>query len=595
MEAPVFAASLQLVSVNAMMTTMVSAIAAGVMLIVFAQRFNLPAIVLLLAGGVALGPMGLGLVQPDSLGEGLRVIVLLGIGLILFEGGLTLDIEGYKSASVIIKRLLSVGVIVTWTITGVAVYSIMGFSLSKSFLAASLVIVTGPTVIAPLIKRIQLIPRLHNILHWEGVLIDPIGVFVAILCFEWIMASDAVALANFLARFIVGLVIGGAGGWLIYQAERLRIVPENLVNIFAVAAAILIFGLSEAIVSEAGLLSVAVAGLVFGVLEPWQLKQIRQFKAEIIDLVLGTLFILLASRLSFDQFEAFGMRGVICVAIVIFVVRPISVWICAIGTDFDWREKVFLSWVAPRGIVAASMASIFALVLEHNTRVDDPRFIETFTYSVIIATIVLQGFSAGALAKVLGLRLSKPRGWLVVGAHAFGREIAAFIENTAKVPVMLVDTNLRAIRDARAAGLHAVVWDANDLSLQHLEEFQGIGNVLAVTDNEHLNQLICQRWKEALGRNRVYAWSRSRPAAESEQSAEGRVIWNRLPKPSFVSEKLLSGVAELLSERSEEAPSETATRPLLSVAGDRVVVDPRDDHLSNYEGEHISLYLTFES
>ncbi len=594
MKSAVFA-SVELVSVHAMMTTMVVAISAGVMLIVFAQRFNLPAIVLLLAGGVVLGPMGFGLVQPDSLGEGLRVIVLLGIGLILFEGGLTLDVDGYKSASVLIKRLLSVGVIVTWLVTAFAIYLIMDFTLSKSFLAASLVIVTGPTVIAPLIKRIQLIPRLHNILHWEGVLIDPIGVFVAILCFEWIIADDAVALTNFLARFIVGLSIGGVGGWVIYQSERLRLVPENLINIFALAAAILIFGVSESFVSEAGLLSVAVAGLVFGILEPWQLKQIRQFKAEIIDLMLGTLFILLAARLSFDQFTAFGMNGVLCVAIVIFVVRPISIWICTIGTDFDWREKVFLSWVAPRGIVAASMASIFALVLEHNSKVDDPRFIETFTYSVIIATIVLQGFTAGALAKVLGLRLSKPRGWLIVGAHAFGREVASFLERNADVPIMLVDTNLRAIREARAAGLHAVVWDANDLSLQHLEEFQGIGNVLAITDNEHLNQLICQRWKDALGRNRVYLWSRSKAAGESEQGSEGRIVWNRLPKPSFVSEKIQSGVAELEVEEVEPESSNGAEgRPLLSIVGGRILVDPPEDHAVKESDTQKNLYLRFE-
>lgn len=582
-------------NLHAMMATIVAAISAGVMLIVFAQRFNLPAIVVLLAGGVALGPMGLGVVQPDSLGEGLRVIVLLGIGLILFEGGLTLDVDGYRSASVLIKRLLSVGVIITWLTTAAAVYLIRdGFPLSTSLLAGSLVIVTGPTVIAPLIKRIQLIPRLNSILHWEAVLIDPIGVFVAILCFEWINTHDATAVANFLGRFIVGLAVGGFGGWMIYQGEKQKLVPENLINIFALAGAILIFGVSEAFVSEAGILSVAVAGLVFGLLEPLQLKQVRQFKAEIIDLILGTLFILLAARLSFDQFQDFGMEGALCVAVVIFFVRPVSIWICAIGTDLNWREKAFLSWVAPRGIVAASMASIFALVLEHSGTVKHPRFVETFTYSVIVATIVLQGFSAGALARMLGLWLAKPRGWLIIGAHRFGREIAAFIGARAKVPVMLVDTNLRAIRDARAAGLHAVVWDANDLSLQHLEEFQGIGNVLAITDNEHLNQLISQRWRVPLGRNRVYSWSRSKASNEqTETAAEGRIVWNSLPKPSFLSEKLQSEVASLVTEEPPTQDGSTP-RPLLSINGEKVVIDPQEQHPAKPEGTQHNLYLVFK-
>ncbi|MCB0360438.1 MAG: cation:proton antiporter, partial [Bdellovibrionales bacterium] len=435
-------------NVQAMMSTIVAAVSLGVMLIVFAQRFHIPAIVLLLAGGVAFGPLGVGIVQPDTLGDGLRVIVLLGIGLILFEGGLTLDVEGYRSASTIIKRLLSIGVLVTWLVSALAVYLIIGADPSISLLAASLIIVTGPTVIAPLIKRIKLIPRLHHILHWEGVLIDPIGVFVALLCFEWIADTQhqAAAITNFGVRFLVGLVFGGVGGWTIFQGVKREFVPENLINIFALAGAILIFGVSELVISEAGLLSVAVAGLVFGFLEPGQLREIRQFKAEIIDLLLGTLFILLSARLSFDQFEEFGLNGALVVAVVMFVVRPISIALCSWGLDFEWRERAFLSWIAPRGIVAASMASIFALLLEQNGQIENPRFVETFTYSIIVSTIILQGFTAGGLARILGLRLARPRGWLIVGAHPFGRELARFIRGQAHVPVLLVDTNIRAVR-----------------------------------------------------------------------------------------------------------------------------------------------------
>jgi len=541
-------------SPHAMLLTMATAIAAGSLLTVAARRFAVPAIVLLLLGGMLLGPEIWGdhaLLQPESLGDGLFVFVSMAVGLILFEGGLTLDLSGYRAAPAMIKRLLTIGVIITWFGTAIAIRFIIGTAWDVAIVAGSLVIVTGPTVIAPLLKRIKVVEKLHNILHWEGVLIDPIGVFIALLCFEWISgASGAGALANLGVRVVAGLAIGVPGGWLLAVAMRRRIVPEETINVFALGFAVLVFGVAEYIVSEAGLLSVTVAGFVFGLTRTPRVKQVRQFKAEITDLLIGTLFMLLAARLSLEQFREFGWDGVVLLGIVILLVRPLSILLCSIGVGLSAGEKLFLSWVAPRGIVAASMASLIAISMERLNqpgaiRFANPAFVETFTYSVIVATIVLQGSTAGVLTRVLKLRRPVPTGWLVVGAHELARRVADFISRTAEKKVIVVDSNGRAVRETAARGITAYTIDARDPASLDRREFRGIGHVLALTDNEDLNVRICQTWRHGVGPDNVFRCNPSggeiEATDEEEEETAGIMVWPRLPRPSLLSAELQRG------------------------------------------------------
>jgi NhaP-type Na+/H+ or K+/H+ antiporter len=217
-----------------MLTTMAVAISMGVFLTVASRRIHVSSIVLLLVGGVLLGPEGLGLVDTRSLGDGLSVIVSLSVGLILFEGGLTLDLRGYRPVASVIHRLLSVGLLVTWLTTAAAIHCVFDYDLAFSLLSASLVVVTGPTVIAPLLKRIKVNINLHSILHWEGVLIDPVGVFIAILCFEWLTAqSRGMVVARFVLRFVWGIGLGIAGGLAIHRVIRSRLIPDDVMNVFA--------------------------------------------------------------------------------------------------------------------------------------------------------------------------------------------------------------------------------------------------------------------------------------------------------------------------------------------------------------------------
>lgn len=558
---------------HAALNSLVIALAGGFFLILLARKIQVSAIVLLLAGGIVLGPEALNLVQPQSLESVLSAIVSLAVGIILFEGGLTLDLRGYQAGSSVITRLLTLGVVVTWLGTAACIHWVFAEPIAFSLLAGSLVIVTGPTVIGPLLKRIKIQPRLHSILHWEGVLIDAIGVFIAVLCFEWLVERSGSAVIGHLAlRILSGVAIGGLGGFAIVFAFRWKLIPENLQNAFALAAAVLIFGLTEAVISEAGLLSVTLAGFVVGWRHPVELKQIRQFKAEITDLLIGMLFILLSARLQLAQFHEFGLRGLALVALILFVVRPVNVLLCTWRSPLSWRERLFLGWIAPRGIVAAAMASLFAIALTSLKYGGNARFLVTFTFSVIIATVVLQGFSAGWVAKLLGLRRPEPTGWLIVNGDAFGRRLAEFIRDNASLDVLLLDTNARLVAEARAENLPALCEDALNIDLgEERDEFQKMGLLLALTDNSDLNELLCHRWGESMGREDVFRWRSPRATMLARAESHGRVAFPEMLRPSIVAAELLDGQATLSTITYEDPPQEIDGLPLL-VARDGAVL-----------------------
>jgi NhaP-type Na+/H+ or K+/H+ antiporter/mannitol/fructose-specific phosphotransferase system IIA component (Ntr-type) len=553
---------------GAMLTTVALALAAGALLQAIARGLNLPVIVLLLLGGVVLGPEGFGLVRPESLGPALPVLVSLAVSLILFEGGLTLDPNGYRRAPSLIRRLLTVGVLVTWVTTALAIHLLARFPAGFSLLAGSLVIVTGPTVIGPLLKRLRLEARLHHALHWEGVLVDPIGVFIAVLCLEWYgPAGGAAALAGFVLRVATGLAMGAVGALALSWLLRRRLLAAEMANVVALGGAMAIFGGSELVgqrlgFSEAGLLAVVVAGLVLGRTGPAALHEIRRFKADVTQLMVGLLFLLLAAALSLDQFRRFGTDGVLLVAVVLLLVRPLAALVSSAGLGLSWRERVFLGWVAPRGIVAASMASLFALRLEsHGASAAESQFVETFTYAVIISTVVIHGLTAAPLASLLRLRRPAANGVMVVGAHAVGRAVAGFLGRRGGLPVLVVDTNPALVARARSEGLVAVRADARErAALEELPELAGVGNLLALTDNEDLNALLCQRWEPAFGAAHLFCWrSATAPGAADGRvgtgEQPGRVVWARLPKPSLLAAELELGEAQLVESGGDLDPA----------------------------------------
>ncbi|NUP90523.1 MAG: cation:proton antiporter [Candidatus Sumerlaeia bacterium] len=529
--------------------TLVLAASAGVFLIVLARRLAIPSIVALLLGGLALGPHGVGVILPENLGHGLRSVIACAVAVILFEGGLTLDLRGYRSASRVIRRLLTVGLLATWLLTAGIIWLLFRFPPAACLQAGSLVIVTGPTVIGPLLKRIRIHHRVHNILHWESVLIDAFGVFAAVLCFEWVSpdVGSSAAVAQFAGRIAAGAGLGLLGGFVAELVLRRGWIPDDLVNLAVLAVALTVFTLSESILGESGLLAVVIAGFTLAVRVPGRLREIREFKAQLTDLFIGLLFLLLAANLDPAQFLRHGWRLPVLVVAVMFIVRPVSIVLSSLGSDLTLRERALLSWIAPRGIVAASMGSLFALVLEERG-FPEAEFLETFTYSVIAATVVLQGFSAGVVAQALHLRRPDPRGWLIVGANRFACDLARLVASEAKVPVTLVDSNARLVEDAQARGLDALRADALSPDLPNRLEDHEVAHVLALTDNEDLNTLVCQRWGRETSIVSVFRWVAG-SGAPGRGAGAGRGIWSGVPKPSIISSEIAAGHAQVLIVR----------------------------------------------
>lgn len=517
----------------------------GLLLTVVAHRYDLPTIVLLLGGGLLLGPAGLGWIDPYSLGDLLPVIVSLSIGVILFEGGLTLKPSDYFASPKIIKRLLSIGALATWMAAAFAVWLVFDASWQVSLLSGSLVIVTGPTVILPLLHRLRLPARLASILHWEGVLIDAIGVFIAVFCYELVtlQGGGAAAAGGLVLRFAVGLGLGVLGGISIQRCLERNWIPDSLTNPFALAAAVLVFAAAERIAHESGLLAVTVAGVIVGSRRSSAVRQILTFKAELTNLLIGTLFLLLVSRLDPRAFLEDGWRLAAAVAIVILVGRPLNIALSSVGSGLSAREKLFLAWVAPRGIVAASIASLFALQLSQFPEyAEEASLIEGFVYSTICATVVLQGLSAGWWARRLGLSQAKPDGWLIVGAHEFGRALARALREKG-IDAVLVDNNQRHVEAAESEGLAAALDDARDVErLRDSEPFQNVSRLLALTDNAELNELVASRWRPFLGREHLYAWA---PRSTQSPDALAQPIYSELPEPSHVSDEIAKSLSRL--------------------------------------------------
>ena len=557
---------------NSALWTLCFAVGAGCFLTTLSRKLHLPTLVSLLLGGFLLGPEGLGLFDPKALGDFLPIFISLAVAIILFEGGLTLDLREFTHTSTVIQRLLSIGVIITWLGVAIIVWIVFKTNVSFALLMSSLVIVTGPTVIVPLLRRIRIQSRIANILHWEGVLIDSIGVFIAILCFEWVVESGGtVALPNFIIRILSGLLIGTVGGYLIYFCMNRKFIPDTLINAFALASAMFIFGITELIKPEAGLLSVTVAGGIVGIKKPHRLKEIKAFKAEIVDLLIGLLFIILVARLELEQFYHFFNNGGLWVLLgVLLIIRPLSVFVSAYKTQINTREKLLLSWIAPRGVVAASMASLFAISLQNKETPNGyPLLMEAFVYSVICSSVPIQGLSSGVVARILKLQRPAPNDWVIIGAHRFGRELANAIQKKDDRSVILLDTNPSHVKMAKKYGLTALLCDAMEAEELYEEEqtLFGAGYILALTDNSELNQLLMQRWAEQLDQASVFGWI-PKDNPNTLNNIIGQATFASMEPPAVISSELIKGNYEIATLEIEESTdlSELNATPLLIIS-----------------------------
>jgi NhaP-type Na+/H+ or K+/H+ antiporter len=490
-------------------------VALGVGAQYIAWRVRLPAILPLIAIGILVGPIFGVLVPSEFISSDLLLpVVSLAVGLILFEGGLTLRIPELKEVRSVVRRLVSVGALVTWLGATAAAVLIAGLDISLAFLFGALVIVTGPTVIGPLLRNVKPVERVSNVLKWEGILIDPVGVVVALLVFEFLLIdnrSEALGqtLLLLLQVAVVGTLIGLASGFLLSVLLRRRLIPHYLINVTSLALVFAAFGISNALATESGLLATTVMGMVLANRRVPNVREILDFKETLSVLLISMLFIVLAANIApTDLVAALSWRNLLLVLAIMLIVRPLNVFISAAGSPMTLKEKLFVSWIAPRGIVAAAVTALFAFELSHEGFVG-AEVLEPLVFMVIVGTVVLNSLTAKPLATALGVVEPDPQGFLIVGAHPFARTIARFLKGEGLM-VTLADTNWSNVATARVDGLNAYYGSLlSDISDDEVR-LSGIGRLLALTSNDEANALTARKYARDFGADHVYQLPPSR-------------------------------------------------------------------------------------
>ena len=482
--------------------TVALALAFGIMAQSVSRLLRLPGIVLLLAGGALLGPEGIGWIQPRALGQGLFGIVDFGVAIILFEGGLNLEWSRLKRQEAAIRRLITWGALVTLVGAAALAVLLLGWSLDLAILFGALVVVTGPTVIQPLLRDMRLRPRLKTILEAEGVLIDPIGALVAGFILQLVIRTDvrtfASQTASVLGSIGFGLLAGLAAGFLLAGAIRYRLlVAHGYENIFTLASVVLLFEACDAVMPLSGLVAVTVAGVVLGNLETRVGEDLREFKDQLTVLLVGMLFILLAADVALDDVRALGRNGLLLVAGLVLVIRPLGVWIATRRTKLTNRERVFVGAIAPRGIVAAAIASITAATLEAEGLVGGAA-LRALVFSTIAGTVVLSGALAYPLAWLLDLRLPRRDRVAIFGAQGLGLPLAEALRGGG-VSVLFLESDPKRTQVAEKAGHTVVFGDPCDDRTMQRARMELVGTAIGLTFSEHANRLFVLGAREAFG------------------------------------------------------------------------------------------------
>ena len=502
-----------------------------------AWKFKIPAILPLLLIGLLVGPIAAEFLSEDGgkwiepiwngekglfPGDGLYYFVSLAISIILFEGGLTLKRSEIKNVGPVITKLITLGAAITFFGAGVVAHYVFDLGWELSFLFSGLIIVTGPTVITPILRNIPLKKDISTVLKWEGILIDPIGALVAVLVFEFISvggggAFTKTALIEFGKILLFGTTFGFTFAHALAFSINKKLIPHYLLNVVALSAVLLVFVLSEIFAHESGLLAVVVMGMVLGNGNLANLKELLYFKESLSVLLISILFILLSANINIeDLFLLYTWKtGVLFIAVV-FIIRPIAVFASTRNSNLKLNEKLFISWVGPRGIVAAGIASLFGSKLIKQG-VDGAEYITPLVFMIVLGTVLLNATTARFFAKMVGVFLKKSDAVLFVGASKPVRLIAKFLKNKGK-RVILIDSNKSFIQEALDSDIEAFKVDVYDDELANNIELNDVGYLIALTGSDQVNMHALNKFSENFGEQGAYKLASSKEITEASDS-----------------------------------------------------------------------------
>ena len=490
-------------------------VALGVCAQWLAWRVGIPSILLLLAFGFAAGPgaaiaTGKPLLDPDALfGDLLFPIVGICVGLILYEGGLTLRAREIKGVSRVVFMLVSVGAVITWAVASLGARFVLGLSADLSIMLGAILIVTGPTVVGPMLQFIRPTGQVGPVLKWEGIVIDPIGAVAAVLVLETVLAGNPAEVPFEVLLALLRTIVAGGGLGLISALILIGFldrfwIPEHLQNPVSLMLVIVSSTLADGIQAESGLLATTVMGIVLANQRRVDIRHILEFKENLRVLIIAALFIVLAARVTPDDLRLVNWwRAAAFLLVLVVIARPLSVWVSTIGAGLSPRERLFMSWMAPRGIVAAAVSSIFVLALHQAHPESGANQLVPLTFAMIVGTVCVYGLTAALVARPLGVSDQNPQGLLIIGASPAARSIASILKRH-DVTVVLVDTNRGNVNAARMAGMN--IFYGNVLEELFFEELdlRGIGRIFGMTPNEEINTLALQRFEHRFGKANLY-------------------------------------------------------------------------------------------
>jgi NhaP-type Na+/H+ or K+/H+ antiporter/Trk K+ transport system NAD-binding subunit len=485
-----------------------------------AWKLKIPAILPLILIGLLVGPIAAEFLSEDGTkwiepiwngekglfpGDSLYYFVSLAISIILFEGGLTLKRSEIKTVGPVITKLITLGSAVTFFGAGIVAHFTFNLRWDLSFLFAGLIIVTGPTVITPILRNIPLKKDVSTVLKWEGILIDPIGALVAVLVFEFIsVGGDSgftkTALIEFGKIVLFGTTFGFTFAHALAFAINKKYIPHYLLNVVSLSTVLLVFVESELFAHESGLLAVVVMGMVLGNSKLDNIKELLYFKESLSVLLISILFILLSANINIeDLMLLYTWKTAVLFVIVVFIIRPLAVFLSTRGSRLTLNEKLFISWVGPRGIVAAGIASLFGSKLLKEG-VEGAEYITPLVFMIVLGTVLLNATTARLFAKMVGVFLTQSNGILIVGASKVSRLLGHYLESNGR-HVVLIDSNQNNIDKAKELGLEALNTNIYSETLSDNIELNDVGYLMAMTGNSDINEYAINKFGDQFGEN----------------------------------------------------------------------------------------------
>ncbi len=485
-----------------------------------AWRLRMPAIVLMLLAGVLVGPV-FGIFDPArDIGVLMAPIISIAVAIILFEGGLTLNFHSLQDAAKGVKRLVFVGAPLGWLTSALALRYGAGLSWESATVFGGIMIVTGPTVIAPLLRTARLSKRPAALLQWEAIINDPIGALAAVLAFSVVLVLNTAttfgaAMVELLIGVVVATALGGAAGWGLAWAFKRGQVPEYMKVPVLFALLVAVFAVSDMVLHESGLLAVTIMGIVIANANLPSYEELRRFKEHATVLLVSGVFILLAAGLNVDALWGLNWRALLFVALVIFVARPLTVLVSLLGSGVPWREQLFVAFTGPRGVVLIAVAGLFGDRLL-NLGFADAALIAPLAFVLVSSTVVLHGFTLKPFARWLGLTGADTPGVVIIGGANWTTAFAETLQK-AEIPVLMTDPNFGHLRAARAAGISTFSGDILSEAAEQRVELVSYATIVAATDNDAYNTLVATDLAPEFGRENVFQVMREKGSSARHQ------------------------------------------------------------------------------